>query len=118
MKLPQEISFHDSGIVGVRRENNSIILTLENVTVADGKSEGHGWSLRQATVRLTGVREISCDDKPVADLVPVYESGEVWTLEHTTDSVHLIVDWTDYETHRSQTQSYRISCDSLQVEIH
>lgn len=118
MELPQEISFHDSGIVSVRREGDSIIVTLENITVTDGKSEARCGSLRQATVRLAGVRAITCDDKPVADLVPVYESGEVWTLESTTDSVHLIVDWTDYKTHRSQTQSYRIMCDSLEVAIH
>lgn len=106
----QRISFHDSGIVDIRREDRAIVLDLENVTVEDG--------VRNASVRLVGVLTITSDGKLVDDLVPVYEDGEIFTLEHTANTAHLIVEWTDFKKHQSQTRSYRITCDSVKVEIH
>ena len=74
--------------------------------------------MRNATVRLVGILTITRDGKLVDDLLPVYEDGEIWTFEHTTNAVHLIVDWTNYTTHQNQTHSYRITCDSVKIETH
>src|SRR5208282_3269937 len=106
----QRISFHDSGILSVRREGGSIVLDLENVTFEDG--------MRNATIRLVGVLTITCDGKLVDDLLPVYEDGEILTFEHTTNAAHLIVDWTDFTTHQNRTHSYRITRDSIRVEAY
>jgi len=78
MQSNQRVSFHDSGIVRVRREDGSIILDVGNVIVEDG--------MRNATVRLMGVLTVTCDGKLVDDLIPVYKDGEIWTLEHTANT--------------------------------
>jgi len=74
--------------------------------------------MRNASVRLMGVLTIICDGKIVDDFVPVYEDGEILTLEHTENTAHLIVDWTDFKKHQNQTRSYEITCASIKVETH
>lgn len=109
MQSFKNIGFHDSSIVGIRRESGLISLKLEDVAV-----EGE---ICNATVRLVGVTGITCDGNSIDDLIAVYSEGEVWTLDWTEGIAHLIVDWTDFKEHLSQTHSYRINCDSFEVDI-
>ena len=113
MPPAQKLSFHDSTIISVRREDDSVVLVVKDVAIGDGFGDAVG----RGTVRFVGVLTITRDGCPVDDLVPVYEDGEIWTLDHKTDVVALIVDWTDYKTHRSQTHCYQITCRSVQVDI-
>jgi hypothetical protein len=109
----QKISLHDSSLISVRRKGDSIILVVEDVTMGDGFGDAAG----RGTVRLVGVLTITRDGSPVDDLVPVYEDCEIWTFDQKADVVTLIVDWTDFKTHRSQTHCYQITCRSVQVDI-
>lgn len=63
------------------------------------------------------IQAVARDGILVDDLTPEYEDGEVLTLEHTPNSLYLIVEWNDFKKHLSVTRSYRISCGSLRVEI-
>jgi len=110
MQSTQRIGFHESDVVGIRRENGMIILELEGVHLGD--------ELRNASIRLTGVKTIIRDGMAIDDMAWECEAGEVLTLKHTQDTFHLIVEWTDFKKHQSQTHSYKIECDSVDVEIH
>ena len=82
MQSTQRIGFHESDVVGIRRENGMIILELEGVHLGD--------ELRNASIRLTGVKTIIRDGMAIDDMAWECEAGEVLTLKHTQDTFHLI----------------------------
>lgn len=110
MQSTQKIGFHESSVVSVRRVGGTITVELEGVQLGD--------DLRPASIRLSGVQTIIRDGVAVNDLASEFADGEVLTLEHTPKALHLIVEWTDFKKHHSLTHSYRIECDSIEVEIH
>jgi hypothetical protein len=89
MQSNQRISFHESSVVGFRRLAGTVILELEGVHVDD--------NLRTASIRLMDIRAIARDGIPGDDLTPECEDGEVLTLEHTPNSLYLIVEWNDFK---------------------
>lgn len=109
MQSVPRIGFHESSVVGVRREGGTLTLELEGVHLGD--------DLRTASIRLTGVQTIIRDGTAVDDLGSGAD-GEVLTLKHTQRTLHLIVEWTDFKKHQSVTHSYKIECDSVEVKIH
>jgi hypothetical protein len=109
MQSAQTIGFHESSLVGVSREDGNITLELEGVHV--------GNELHFAVVCLKGVQSLTCDGFGVDDLVPEAEDGEVLTLQHTKNTLHLIVEWNDFKKRQSKTSSYRIACNLVEVEI-
>lgn len=106
----QDTNFHEAGLTGIERPApRTVCLLLEGVQV-DGQ-------LRDASVWLKDVRQIVRDGLPVADFVMEHDDAEVLTLEEVSDSVHLIVEWNDFENHRHATKSYHITCQSADVEV-
>jgi hypothetical protein len=108
--IPQ-FDFDDSTVTALRFEREIVILELEDVQLSDD-------DLRKASIRLTGVHSIIRDGMAVDNLGMECEDGEVLTLEYTPKTLHLIVEWNDFKKHHSVTHSYKIECDSVEVEIH
>ena len=109
LRLPQTISFHEAGILAISHAPKELTLELENVTLDDGP--------HNVTVWFGGVREIKCDGVLVSDFHRVYDDGEVLSFEHGGDAVRIIIEWTDFGLHRSQTKSYVVICESLAATI-
>jgi hypothetical protein len=110
MQKAQNISFHEAGITGVRSfPDGTLCVSLEGVYV-DGE-------MRNASIRLKGVRQIVRDGSPAESFTMEYEDGEVLTLEKNSDSLRLIIEWNDFEHHRHTTRSYQILCDSTDIEL-
>lgn len=109
MQSPTAIDFHESSILGVHREGNSITLQFEGVHLGD--------EIYPAIVRLIGVKHLTRDGIEVADFAPECDDGEILTLQHTQTTMHLIVEWPDFKKHLSETHSYRMIFDSIEVEI-
>jgi hypothetical protein len=110
MQSTKRIGFHESSVVGIRREDGTVTIELEGVHLGD--------DLRAASIRLTGVQTIIRDGVAVDDLASECEEGEVLTLQHTQNTLHLIVEWTDFKKHQSLTHSYKVECDLVEIEIH
>jgi hypothetical protein len=110
MQSTQRISFHESSLVGSFRVDTTTTLKLEGVHV-----EGN---TRNVSIRLEHVNTVLVDGTELEDFPEVCENGEILTLEYTQKSLYMIVECTDFKNHKSQTHSYRIGCDSLNVEIH
>jgi hypothetical protein len=106
----RSVGFHESSIARIRRDGTTITLELEGVHFEMGTLS--------ASVRLMGVQTITRDGIEVGDLVPESEDGEVLTLQSTENTLHLIVEWPDFENHQNQTRSYRITYDALEIEIY
>lgn len=110
MNTEHRIGFHEATVAHVSRIDSKITLSLEGVR--------SGNLTRPATIRLDGVRSIIRDGIKVDDLLCEHEDGEVLTLEQTPTGIQLIVEWTDFQKHESITRSYRIECDSVEIEVH
>jgi hypothetical protein len=103
------ISFHEASIIDFVVKGETITLKLEGVRLGE---ETH-----TAVIQLKGVRTLTRDGIGVQDLVSEPEDGEVLTLEYTESTLYLIVEWTDFKRHHSETHSYQIICNSIQVEL-
>jgi hypothetical protein len=110
MQSIQRTGFHESTVATVLLKRGMLTLDLEGVHL--------GAQLRAASIRLTGVKTIIRDGVAVDDLGSEVEGDEVLTLEHTQRTLHLIIEWTDFEKHHSATHSYKIEGDSIEVEVH
>jgi hypothetical protein len=75
MESTQRLGFHESTIASVRNEAGSLIVELDGVHFGD--------SVRPASIRVTGIRAITRDGIPAADLLPECEDGEVLTLQYS-----------------------------------
>ena len=109
MQPVQTIGFHESSIVAMRREESAITLELEGVH--------YGEQVCSAVILLKNVRSVTCDGIEVETLHAEAEDGEVLTLQHTNASLHLIIEWTDFNKHQSATRSYRFKCGSVEVDV-
>jgi hypothetical protein len=109
MHSTQRISFHESSLVSSRYVGRTLALELEGVHVED--------DTRDVSIRLEGVSTILRDGTQVESFTEECEDGEILTLEYTEASMYLIVEWTDFKSHTSETHSYRFACDSVSVEI-
>jgi hypothetical protein len=110
MQSIQKIGFHESSLVASSHIEETIILKLEDVHVADDR--------RNISIRLDGVRGILCDGVEVNKFAAECEDAEVLTLEYSNNSLYLIVECMDFKRHTNHVRSYRIACDSVQLEIH
>jgi hypothetical protein len=110
MHSTQRISFHESSLVSSRCVNQTLSLELEEVKVED--------DTRNVLLRLEGVNIVLRDGIRVESFTTECEDGEILTLEYTKTSLYLIIEWTDFKSHKNQTHSYRIGCDSVNVDIH
>ena len=110
MHSTQRLSFHESSLVSWRHSNGSLTLELKGVHV--------GRDIRNVSLRLEAVSNVLCDGLPLESFSSDFEDGEVLTLEYAETSLYVIVEWTDFRSHKSQTHSYRIACESIGVEIH
>jgi hypothetical protein len=106
----RSVGFHESSVTSVRRDGTTLTLELEGVHFEMGT--------HFASIRLMGVQAITRDGIEVGDLVPESDDGEVLTLQSTENTLHLIVEWPDFGNHQDQTRSYRITYDSLEIEIY
>jgi hypothetical protein len=110
MKSEQNIGFHEAGITGIHRDSDgTLVLLLEGVHVGD--------QLRNVSVRINGVRQITRDGLPADDFAMEYGDGEILTLDTDPDSIRLIVEWNDFANHRHVTSAYHIVSDSVLVEV-
>jgi hypothetical protein len=110
LELTQNIGFHEATLSGVRRdEDGSICLMFEGVHVDN--------QVRSAIICLTQVRQIIRDGSPVDDFTMECQDCEVLTLDRTPVSLHLIVEWNDFESHRHLTRSYHIACESVSANV-
>jgi hypothetical protein len=110
MHSTQRVSFHESSLVGWRHLGGTLTLELEGAYV--------GGDIRNVSLRLEAVSTVLRDGVAVESFTSEFQDGEVLTLEYTETSLHVIVEWTDFKSHQSQTHSYRIACESISVEIH
>jgi len=108
MQSTQRIGFHESTINSVHNEAGALVVELDGVHFGD--------TVRPASVRIAGIQAITRDGIPTVDLLEECKDGEVLTLQYSDQVVQLIVECTDFKNHRSQTYSYRIACDSVEVE--
>ncbi len=108
MQSAQKIGFHESTISRVRNEDKSRVIELDGVHF--------GETVQTALVRIKGVEAITRDGIPIEEALAECSDGEVLRLEYSDQVVQLIVECTDFKNHRSQTYSYRIACDSVEVE--
>jgi len=109
MQSSQTIGFHESTLVGVHRAGGTITLELEDVHLGD--------EIHSAVIRLSGVKSLTQDGTAVEDLILECKDGEILTLQHTETAMQLIIEWTDFKKHLSETHSYRIIFDSIETEI-
>ena len=109
MHLTQKLSFHESSLVSWHYFGGALTLKFEGVHVEE--------AIRNAVLRLEAVSSILRDRVPVESFASEFEDGEVLTLEYTRTSLYVIIEWTDFKNHKSETHSYRIACESLSVEI-
>ena len=110
MKSAQNIGFHEAGIAGIHRgSDRTLFLLLEGVHVDD--------QIRNVSVRMNGVRQITRDGLHADDFAMEYEDGEVLTLDTGPHSIRLIVEWNDFANHRHVTSAYQITSDSVLVEV-
>jgi hypothetical protein len=75
MQRTQRIGFHESTIVGVHNGAGSVTVELDGVHFDD--------SVRTASIRVMGIKTITRDEIPVAELLAECEDGEVLTLQYT-----------------------------------
>ena len=110
MNLDRNISFHEAGVTGIRKDpDGTLSLLLEGAHVDD--------QLRNVSVRLNGVHQILRDGLPAEDFTMECEDGEVLTLETGPNSVRLIVEWNDFANDRHFTSAYHIASDAVLVEV-
>src|SRR5689334_12204321 len=110
MQSIQKMGFHESSLIASSHVKRTIILELEGVHVAD--------DTRSVSIRLEDVKAVLRDGVEADQFAPEYEDGEILTLEYSHNSLFVIVEFTDFKSHANHTHSYRIACDSVQVEIH
>jgi hypothetical protein len=110
MHSTQRISFHESSLVSWRDLGATLTLELEEVHV--------GSEMRCISLELEAVSTVLRDGVHVESFDSEFKDGEILTLEYTETSLYMIVEWTDFGSHKSQTHSYRIACDEISVEIH
>jgi hypothetical protein len=110
MNLTPRISFHESSLINSRFEGRALLFEIEGVRAEE--------ETRNASIRLEAVETILRDGVQVGSFELECEDPEILTLECTDVSLYLIIECTDFKTHKSQTHSYRIACGSVAVEIH
>ena len=110
MQELQKIGFHESTLVGIRRNDGNMRFELEGVRV--------GSERRNASISLVNIQSITQDGITVEDLPSELEDSEVLTLECTERSLRLISEHTNFKTHRNSTHSYMFHCMSVKIEIH
>ena len=104
-----KIGFHEASIVGLRHEGGTVTFELEGVHL--------GAEMHSAIIQLKGVQKITRNGVQVKNLVMESDDGEILTLQNTGTTLRLLVEWNDFKKHHSQTSSYRITSNSIKVEI-
>ena len=104
------IGFHESSLTEVRRiDDGTICLLFDDVRVNE--------QIRSASVFLKGVHQIIRDGLSVDDLTMEHSDGEVLTLDTALNSIHLIIEWNDFEKHQQITRSYKLGFEAICVEV-
>lgn len=110
MKIKPRFGFHEAGIADFRKgSDGTLLLSLEDVHVND--------EVRKVSVQMKGVLQITRDGLLAADVFMECAEGEVLTLETGPNSIHLVAEWHDFTSHRTITSVYRITADSVLVEV-
>jgi hypothetical protein len=109
MRSIEQLSFHESTLIGITRQGQSLSLELEDVHTGDGNAN--------VVITMSGVRAIVCDGKMIDKFAMEAEEAEVLTLQFSATSMELIVEWPDFLTHKDWTRSYQFEFDELDVTL-
>lgn len=110
MQLANDVEFHEASIEDIRQDGDSICLLLDNVTV--------GEDIRTATVSLRGIHKIVCDGSLGNTILKETDDGEVVSLDRDNSGlICLVVNWTEYQPHRSWIKAYEVESRDVEVEI-
>ena len=104
-----EISFHEANLDTIAAENATLTLELSDVYTKQGK--------RSASVILTEIGLIIRDGVEVNSISMEAPDGEILTLQENPKGLHMIVEWSDFKTHKRYTCSYRFESGSVQVKV-
>ena len=105
------LSFHESTVTKFLYDKNNFVIGLEDVST-DCSSD-------KVEIVVKNLSKMLIDSAPAADSsfkMPC-DDGEVLTLELDEKKVFILVEWNDFCSGTSFTQSYEINGDRVQAYI-
>ena len=105
------LSFHESTVTKFLTEQNNFVIGLEDVST-DCSSD-------KVEIVVEGCSKILVDSVPAVDssLRMPCADGEVLTLELSEEKVFVLVEWNDFSSGTSFTQSYEVNGSKIQTFI-
>ncbi len=107
MNLDSGVSFHESSLVGSSSGEGTIILQIEGA-----RRDGIECDL---CLHLNGVKTVAQDGIETENFEGGGD-GEILTLDLQKNALYMIVEWTDWDTRKSQTCSYKIGYESFEID--
>jgi len=105
------LSFHESTVTKFFTKKNNFVIGLEGV-LTDSSSNN-------AELIVENVSKILIDSVPIVGnlLKMPFKDGEVLTLELSEGKVFVLIEWNDFSSGVSFTQSYEVSGNKVKKAI-
>jgi hypothetical protein len=106
---PNQISFHDVGLIGIVHAGSTVTLVLEDVRMAGVQMA--------AQVAIDGVNTILRNGLPVSDLRMEKKDGEVLTLRKENGQISLVIQWDDFIAKTHEVVAYTLGGAKLALRV-
>jgi hypothetical protein len=102
----EQISFHDSTVVGFTGNSHCIELTIEDTLISD--------SNKDIILRISNFDSFLVNEQEGVPSMET-EEGEILDLLLIDDCIVLIIEWNDYISKRSHIKKYKIKGGNVSI---
>jgi hypothetical protein len=114
---PVDVSFYEAPLVGIIHVGSFIILEIERTHVKGDHYDDPDEEGTDLRVILSGVSAVKEEGIPIPELSMKFSYGNILNLSNiNSNTVELLVSWSDFVNHTHPTILYEITCTGLRIE--